>query len=141
MTLPWHLWLVSMLYFLLYCGGIYDYFMILLNPAEYFYQQNYNAGQIAYFTDYSFWLRILWTLNLFAAVISVLLLLRRRRSAVAFALIAFLSMLALDIVTFAFRDRWQLLGEFLTAFDLGILLMTGAFYCYVHRICQRWQSV
>jgi hypothetical protein len=46
-------------------------------------------------------------------------------------LVALIFQVCLDVVTFAFMDRWQILGMRLALFDGGVLLLTVGllFYC------------
>lgn len=53
----------------------------------------------------------------------VLLLLHSRR-ATRMALVSLVAQACLDVLTFAFRNRWDVFGPRSAGFDLGVLLLT-----------------
>ncbi|MGK8522541.1 hypothetical protein ACRS6B_13725 [Nocardia asteroides] len=127
---PWHLWVIGTVFVLLNLGGAYDHVMALSENADYFRSQNYNGGQIGYFTDYPLVLAVFWTLGVWGALLAAILLLLRTRWAVPVAVTALAGQVILDILTFGFRDRWQILGARLALFDLAVLLLTAGFVLY-----------
>lgn len=131
---PWHLWVVCIFFFLLYLGGLRDYLMIWFDNTSYFASQNYNADQIRYFTDYPVIPRVFWTLNIFTAVLSPLFLFFGSKYTTVLAFIAFTSLIILDLITFGFRDRWNMLGTAISIFDTIILLLTLGFFLYSQKI-------
>ncbi len=127
---PWHLWVIGMVFVLLNLGGAYDYVMALSENADYFRSQNYNSDQIGYFTDYPLLPAIFWTLGVWCGLLAAILLLVRTRWSVPVAVTGLAGQVILDILTFGFRDRWQILGPRLALFDLGVLLLTTGFVIY-----------
>jgi hypothetical protein len=101
------------------------------HDAAYFASQDYDDPQIAYFTDYPLVPDVFWTIAVWGALAAAILLLFRSRWAVQVVLVALIFQVCLDVVTFAFMDRWQILGTRLALFDGGVLLLTVglAFYC------------
>ncbi len=76
---------------------------------------------------------VFWTLNVFSGLMAPILLHIRSRWAVQVALVSSVSILALELITFAFMDRWNILGPWISLFDIGILILTFGlfFYCRV----------
>jgi hypothetical protein len=67
---------------------------------------------IAYFTDFPIVPAMFWT-------------------------VALIAQLCVDVVTFAFMDRWQILGPRLALFDGGILLLTLGLLLYCRAMFAR----
>jgi len=134
---PWHLWFLG-LFFILICSiGMYDYFMVLGHNVDYLNSLNLGEAVISYFTDYPIVFLIFWTINVFSGLISSILLLFRSKWAVWGGLVATISMLCLDVLTFAFRNRWNVFGPWLSLIDITILLMTCGFFFYCRALAKR----
>jgi hypothetical protein len=133
----WHLWVVGLFFALLYGAGAYDYVMTHRHDADYFASQNYGDAQIAYFTDYPLVPDVFWTIAVWGALTASMLLLLRRRWAIPVALVALIAQVCLDVVTFAFMDRWQILGTRLALFDGGVLLLTLGLLLYCRAMAAR----
>lgn len=131
---PWHLWVAGALFLFLYAIGAYDYVQSQTQNASYFESQGYGPAQIEYFTDYPVVPLVFWTLNIVAGLAAALALLLRSRWSVVAASISAISILCLDVITFGFMDRWSILGPRLSAFDIGILVLTFALWFYSHRM-------
>ena len=129
--LPWHFWVVGPFYVLLYGAGAYDYVMTRGHDPAYFESQGYDDAQIAYFTDYPLVPDVFWTVAVWGALCAAVLLLFRSRWVIPVVLIALIFQVCLDVVTFAFMERWQILGTRLALFDAGVLRLTVGllFYC------------
>ncbi|RCX18605.1 hypothetical protein DFP94_106139 [Fontibacillus phaseoli] len=127
---PWHLWLIGLFFIFVYANGIYDYFMMFGYNEAYYSTKNYGANVFEYFTDYPTVPLIFWTLNVFCGLIAPILLLIRSRWAVQTSLISAISIFALELTTFAFMDRWHVLGPWISFFDIGILVMTVGLFIY-----------
>lgn len=132
---PWHLWLLGSGFVLLNLGGVYDYVMALSENAGYFRSQDYTGDQIRYFTDYPAGFAVFWTIGVWGSLIAGVLLLLRTRWALPVAIAGLVGLVVLDVLTFTFRDRWQMLGTGLAGFDLAIVALTAGFvlYCRVQR--------
>jgi hypothetical protein len=134
---PWHLWLIGFLFIFIYANGVYDYFMMLGHDANYYNSKNYGENVVEYFTDYPFVFLVFYTINIFGGLIAPILLLFRTRWAAFMALVSAVSMLFLEVLTFAFRDRWNVLGAWVSLFDIALLLLTGGFYFYCRTLAKR----
>ena len=134
---PWHLWVVGLFFILLYGAGAYDYVMTHRHDAAYFASQNYDAGQIAYFTDYPVVPAVFWTLAVWGGLAAAMLLLFRSRWATRVVLVALISQVCLDVVTFAVMDRWQNLGPLLALLDGVVLLLTLGLLLYCRAMSAR----
>ncbi len=130
---PWHLWLIVVLFVLIYSIGVYDFLMVHTNNMDYLNSLNVKGDVIAYFTGYPLVFSVFWTINILGGLIAAFLLMLRNKWAVWAALIATISKFCLDILTFAFLNRWDVFGPLTSLIDVTILLMTSGlfFYCRV----------
>ncbi|MFN8410754.1 MAG: hypothetical protein U0Z26_00040 [Anaerolineales bacterium] len=126
----WHLLLVVALFLFLYGIAVYDYIMTVGHNQGYFEYLRYNQAVIDYFTNYPFVLLILWTINVFGGIVTLALMLMRKELAFYFSVITFVSMFLLDIFTFFFRNRWNVIGAKASAIDILMLMLTFALCIY-----------
>lgn len=131
-ALAWHSWLIAIAVLVLYIGGARDYLLILLNDTSYIANQFGPTG-IEYFSSYPVALRLIWTVNIIGGLIAPILLLTQSRWAFPVATTAAIAQIILLTITFAFRDRWAMLGAATSWFDIGIGIVTTllAAYCWV----------
>ncbi|GGS62176.1 hypothetical protein GCM10010156_21230 [Planobispora rosea] len=134
---PWHLWVVGLFMLALYIGGARDYVLTLTLNPDYMAAQGYAEPQIGYFTDYPFGLGVLWTLNVTGGLASATASILRSRWAVPLALMTALAQLVLLILTFAFRDRWDILGPSMSLFDIGVGVLSFLFWWYCRVMLSR----
>lgn len=127
---PWHLWIIGLIFTFIYSNGVYDYFMMLGHNVEYYNSKNYGDAVVEYFRNYPIVPLILWTVNIFGGLIAGILLFFRTNWAMWLSLISSISMLLLEIITFAFMNRWNVLGTFISLFDIGLLIITWLFFFY-----------
>ncbi|ASR33762.1 hypothetical protein BAY61_00800 [Prauserella marina] len=134
---PWHLWAAGIAMLALYLAGARDYLSLLEPNVDYIHSQGWGDDAIAYFTDYPLVIKIIWTINVVAGLIAPVLLFFRSRLAVAVALTAISAQVVLMLITFAFLDRWAALGAFTNLWDVGIALLTLAFWWYCRTMLKR----
>lgn len=127
---PWHLWVVGLIFIFIYSNGVYDYFMMLGQNIEYYNSKNYGDAVVEYFANYPIVPLILWTINIFGGLIAGILIFFRTEWAMWLSLISSISMLLLEIITFSFMNRWNVLGTFISLFDIGLLIITWGFFFY-----------
>lgn len=128
---PWHLWVMGLFFIFIYANGVYDYFMMLGHNVDYYNSKHYGEAVVEYFTNYPIGLLILYTTNIFCGLISPILIMLRTRWAVQVSFASAVSMLLLEVLTFAFRNRFNIFGPWISLFDIALLLMTCGllFYC------------
>lgn len=136
---PWHLWVVAAFFLFVYAIGAYDYVQVQARSDSYYAAQGYGPAQIEYFTDYSFVPLALWTVNIVSGLAAVILLVLRSRWATVTAAAAAVSVLVLQVITFGFMDRWNILGPRLSIVDIGVLVLTCGLWLYCH--CLRGKNV
>ncbi|CAH8704946.1 hypothetical protein M5W83_13180 [Paenibacillus thiaminolyticus] len=134
---PWHLWFIGLFFIFLYTNGIYDYFMMRGHNEAYYSAKNYGEAVFVYFTNYPMLPLIFWTINVFSGLIAPILLLIRSRLAVQVSLISSVSILCQEFITFAFMDRWNTLGPWISLFDIGILITTFGLFIYCRSMNKR----
>jgi hypothetical protein len=133
---PWHLWLVGVFFVFLNACGVYDYFMMLGHDPAYYQMNKHGEAVVAYFTDYPILFNVFWAVSISSGLIASILLLVRSRWAVPGALICFVSLICLDVLTFALRDRWHVFGPWSALFDIIILLMMYVLFLYSQKMAK-----
>lgn len=128
--IKWYGYTFILFVLFMYIMGIYDFFMMLSHNSEYYLSHNYGKEVIEYFTNYPIYFMIFWIVNLLTGFISPLLLTLKKRLSKYLALVSSISQLILLLLTFAFRNRLEVLGLNIAIFDIFILLMTFGFYIY-----------
>jgi hypothetical protein len=134
---PWHLWFIGLFFIFIYTYGIYDYFMMLGHNEAYYNSKRFGDTVLAYFTDYPILPLVFWTMNVFSGLIAPILLLFHTRWAAQVAMISSISMLCLEFITFTFMNRWNVLGPWISLFDIVILLMTFSLFLYCRVMVKR----
>ena len=124
-------WIFSVLFLLITCVGIKDFYQTM-SYDEVYIGSHFGAGGLIYFKDYPLLLAILFGITVFLPPISVVMvLLFRKKVAASIMMYALAAMVFLDIYTFCFRNRWQLLGEQTSIFDIVILGIYLLYYLYL----------
>lgn len=131
MTKKITVWIFSVLFLLITCAGIKDFYQTMTYDEVYI-GSHFEAGGLIYFKDYPLLLAILFGITVFLPPISVVMvLLFRKKVAASIMMYALAAMVFLDIYTFCFRNRWQLLGEQASIFDIAILGIYLLYYLYL----------
>ncbi len=120
----WHLFLISSLFLFLYGIAVYDYVMTVTHNQGYFEYLHYNQAVIEYFTNYPLIPLIFWTVNVFVGILTPVLMLMRKEISFYSSAVTFVSMLLLDIITFGFRNRWNVIGARASTIDILMLILT-----------------
>lgn len=125
------IWIISILFLLITCVGIND-FCHTMTYNEAYIGSHFGAGGLIYFKDYPLLLAVLFGITVFLPPISVVMILFfRKRIAVSIMGCALIAMVFLEVYTFCFRNRWQLLGEQTSIFDIIILGIFLLYYLYL----------
>jgi hypothetical protein len=124
------LWVISVLMFGLYLIGANDFVRTLTGDVSYFSSLGYGVPQLAYFANYPVGLGICGEVNIFAGLATPFLLLGRSRWASMAALLAAAAQIILLILTFGFRDRWEVFGARASLTDMAVAAFTLAVWLY-----------
>ncbi len=107
---PWHLWLVGVIALLFNAIGAFDYVMSMTQGASYMASAGMTPAQIAHYQEMPIWMKGVWTVGVWGAMLgSVLILLRKKLAVPAFAvsLAAFLVSL---VYTYVLTDGGEIMG-------------------------------
>ena len=125
------IWIFSILFLLITCVGIRDFYHTMTYDEVYI-GSHFGAGGLIYFKDYPLLLAILFGITVFLPPISVVtVLLFRKKVATSMMMYVLIAMVFLYVYTFCFRNRWQLLGEQTSIFDIVILGLYLLYYLYL----------
>jgi hypothetical protein len=127
---PWHLWVVGVIAVLFNGIGVFDWIMNLLQGADYLASAGMTQPQIDHYIGLPLWMKAIWTIGVWSALLgSVLILMRNRRAATVFAvsLAAFLVSL---LYTYVLTDGGDILGQRMavaSAFITAVLVFLMAY--------------
>ncbi|WP_424652234.1 hypothetical protein [Capnocytophaga gingivalis] len=125
------IWIISILFLLITCVGIKDFYHTMTYDEVYI-GSHFGAGGLIYFKDYPLLLAVLFGITVFLPPISVVtVLLFRKKVATSIMMYVLIAMVFLYVYTFCFRNRWQLLGEQISIFDIVILGLYLLYYLYL----------
>ena len=125
------IWIFSILFLLITCVGIRDFYHTMTYDEVYI-GSHFGAGGLIYFKDYPLLLAVLFGITVFLPPISVVtVLLFRKKVATSMMMYVLIAMVFLYVYTFCFRNRWQLLGEQTSIFDIVILGLYLLYYLYL----------
>ena len=125
------IWILSVLVFLITCMGIRDFYQTM-TFNEVYISSHFGVEGLIYFKEYPLLLAILFGITVFLPPISIIMtLLFRKKVATSIMLCALIAIVSLDVYTFCFRDRWQVLGEQTSLFDILILGIYLLYYLYL----------
>lgn len=133
---PWHLWVVGGLSVLWNGMGAFDYLMTETRNEAYMSQ--FTPKQLEYFYAFPAWVVALWAIAVWGAVLGSVLLLLRKRLAVAVFLVSFLSMLVTTIYNFGLSNGLEVMGDpFSLIFTAVIFVVALLLYLYARAMRDR----
>ena len=134
---PWHLWLVGVIAVLFNAIGVFDYVMSMAQGASYLASAGMTPAQIAHFLEMPVWMKAVWTIGVWGALLgSVLILLRNKLAFPVFAvsLAAFLVSL---IYHYVLTDGGEILGGQMTIANVVITALLLFFIWYSWAMAKR----
>lgn len=137
MKTPWHLWLIGGLSALWNLGGVVDYLMAQLAVES--YMGAMTPEQRAYFEGFPTWAVVFWALGVWGALAgSVLLLLRSRFAALAFA-VSLIGLLVNTMHLFSAQGAAaiELMGRGALAFTALLILVALGLWLYARAMARR----
>jgi len=136
MAAPWHLWVVGIVGFLWNAAGAFDYVMTQTKNEA--YMSAFSDEQLAFFYGIPSWAVATWAIAVWGGVLGTLLLLLRRRQAVA---VFFVSLIAMVITTFqnyVLSNGMEIMGDpFSLGFTATIFLVALALFLYARSMANR----
>ena len=134
---PWHLWLVGVIAVLFNAIGAFDYVMNIVQGANYLASAGMTPEQVAHYAQMPIWMRIVWAIGVWGAMLgSVLILLRNRMAFPAFAvsLVAFLVSL---LYTYVLTKGGEILGSQMAMTNAIITALLLVFLWYSWAMAKR----
>lgn len=127
---PWHLWVVGVLSVLWNAFGVFDFVMTESHNVAYL--SAFTPAQLEYLESFPIWLMAVWGLSVWAALIGAVLLLLRRRLAVAMFFASLLAMVATFFHNYVLTDGLAVMGGIgglvfaVVILVIGVLLLVYA---------------
>lgn len=137
MKTPWHLWAVGIVSLLWNLGGVVDYLMAHFQVES--YMGAMTPEQRAYFEGFPTWAVVFWALGVWGAIAgSVLLLLRSRLAAAAFA-VSLIGLLVNTMYLFASQGAGavDLLGYGALAFTALLIVVALGLWLYARSMARK----
>jgi hypothetical protein len=132
---PWHLWLVGILALLWDAVGAFDYVATQFRMESYMSQ--FTPEQLEFFYGFPAWVVAFWALAVWGGLLGSVLLLMRRRLAVAVFLTSFLSMVVTSIHNFLLVDGLEVMGSTGAAFSGVIFFIALGLWLYARAMAGR----
>lgn len=134
---PWHLWVVGVIAVLFNAIGAFDYVMNLVQGASYLASAGMTPAQIAHYQEMPIWMRVVWAVGVWGAMLgSVLILLRKKLAFTVFAvsLAAFLVSL---IYTYVLTSGGEIMGGQMAITNVVITVLLLFFMWYSRLMTKR----
>lgn len=132
---PVHLWIIGILAVLWNAMGAFDYLATQLRLE--FYMSNFSAEQLDYFYGFPVWMNAAWATAVWGGLLAAVLLLARRRLAVAIFAISLAGLIVSSIYSFGLSDGMEMMGTGGAIFSLVILLISIAVLLYAMAMSRR----
>ncbi|MCP5073935.1 MAG: hypothetical protein GY947_11660 [Rhodobacteraceae bacterium] len=134
---PWHIWVIGVVSFVFNAGGAFDYVMTQTQNPEYMAQ--FTQAQLDYFYGFETWVVAAWAIAVWCALLgSLLLLLRRRWAASAFA-VSLVAMFVTFVQNFFLSEvkMQDVVGPQALIFSGIIALVAIALFLYARWMAKR----
>jgi len=130
---PWHLWVIGIIALLWNSIGAMDYFMTQTRNEDYMSQ--FTPEQLQYFYGFASWQIAVWAIAVWGGVLGALLLLARKRLAVAVFCVSLVAMVISTIYSYGISNGMEIVGDtFSLVFTAVIFLIAMALYLYARKI-------
>ncbi|GAB3270161.1 hypothetical protein [Parahaliea aestuarii] len=133
---PWHLWLVGILSLLWNAVGALDFVMTQTRNEQ--YMSAFNEEQLAYFYGLPMWVVICWGVAVWGAVLGSILLLLRKRLAVAVFLVSLLGMILTTVHSYLLANGLEVMNDpFAVWFSGAIFVIAVVLFVYAGSLSRR----
>jgi hypothetical protein len=133
---PWHLWLIGVLALIWNGIGAFDYLMTETHNAS--YMGSFTPEQLAYFYGLPKWVVSSWALSVWGGVLGSILLLLRKRWAVAIFALSLITMLLTSFHNFVLSNGLAVMGGAGALTFAGIIFVIAvALLIYAQRLARR----
>jgi len=130
---PWHLWVIGIIALLWNSVGAMDYFMTQTRNEDYMSQ--FTPEQLEYFYGFANWQIAVWAIAVWGGVLGALLLLARKRLAVAVFFVSLTAMVISTIYSYGISNGLEIVGDaFSLVFTTVIFLIALALYFYARKM-------
>lgn len=132
---PVHLWVVGVLALFWNGFGAFDYLMTQTENESYMSQ--FTPEQLEYFYGFPTWVVLFWALAVWGGVLGAVLLLLRKRIAVAVLLASFVSMAITFTHNFLLSDGMEVMGTGGAAFSGVIFVVALGLWRYARVMARK----
>lgn len=111
MRTPWHLWAIGVIAVLFNSIGVFDFVMSLAQGAKYQASAGMTPDQIAHYQQMPSWMTLVWAIGVFGAFLASILLLLRRKLALAVFVLSLAAFLASLLYTYVLTNGGAIMGQ------------------------------
>ncbi|WP_116364565.1 hypothetical protein [Parahaliea mediterranea] len=122
---PWHLWVVGVVSLLWNAAGAFDFTMTQTRNAE--YMSAFTPEQLDYFYGLPLWVLICWGIAVWGAVLGSILLLLRKRLAVAVFLVSLVGMVLTTVHSYVLSNGLEVMNDPFALWFSGAIFVVGLF--------------
>ena len=107
---PWHIWLVGVFALLFNAIGVFDFVMSMAQGAEYQASAGMTPAQIAHYQEMPSWMTVVWAVGVFGAFLASVLLLSRKKLALAVFVVSLAAFLVSVLYTYVLTGGGAVMG-------------------------------
>lgn len=134
---PWHLWLVGVIALLFNSIGVFDFVMAMAQGAKYMASAGMTPEQIAHYQEMPAWMTAVWAIGVWGAFLASILLLVRRKAAVAVFALSLTAFLISLLYTYVLTDGGAVMGRQMAIANAVIAALLAFFIWYSHAMRKR----
>ena len=134
---PWHLWLVGVIALLFNSIGVFDFVMVMAQGAKYMASAGMTPEQIAHYQEMPAWMTAVWAIGVWGAFLASILLLMRRKAAVAVFALSLTAFLISLLYTYVLTDGGAVMGRQMAIANAVIAALLLFFIWYSHAMRKR----
>ncbi len=108
---PWHTWLVGLFALLFNAIGVFDFVMSMAQGASYQASAGMTPDQIAHYQRMPSWMTVVWAVGVFGAFLASILLLLRRKQAVAVFILSLVAFVVSLLYTYVLTNGGAAMGR------------------------------
>lgn len=130
-SLPWHAWILGLVFLLFGLVSGFDHVMSLAQGASYYQASGMTEQQVAYFSSVPLWAVLAWTVSVWGSLLGAGTMLLRRRIALPLFAVSVVGSLVYILYSFALSAGREAMGMLwpmpflVTALTAGMIL-----YCW-----------
>lgn len=134
---PWHLWLVGVIAVLFNAIGVFDFVMSMAQGATYMASAGMTPAQIAHYQQMPIWMKAVWAIGVWGAMLGSVLILLRNKLAIAVFTISLAAFLVSVVYMYVLTDAGEIMGASIAITNVVITVLLLFFMWYSRLMTKR----